>query len=80
MNLSVRKQQDAEQATQALMTIIVCTPSPDIVLVVESWRVRLVGRVWLRAEVRKAYQIFVGKPERKKPSLNIGVDGNVISN
>jgi hypothetical protein len=38
-----------------------------------------VERVLHRSEVRNAYQIFVGKFEDQKPSLNIGVGGMLIN-
>jgi len=41
--------------------------SPNIVRVVKSRRVRLVGRVARLGERRDAYRVMVGKPEGKRP-------------
>jgi hypothetical protein len=41
--------------------------SPNIVRVIKLGRMRLVGHVACMGEMRNAYNIFVGKPERKGP-------------
>jgi hypothetical protein len=40
--------------------------SPNVIRVINSRRVRRVGYVACRGEMRKAYKILVGKPEEKR--------------
>jgi hypothetical protein len=41
--------------------------SPNIIRVIESWRMRWAGQVARMGGMRNAYKILVGKPERKRP-------------
>jgi hypothetical protein len=41
--------------------------SPHIVTVIKSRRIRWSGHVALMGDMRNAYNILVGKPERKRP-------------
>jgi hypothetical protein len=42
-------------------------PSPNIIRVVKSRRVRWVGHIARMGEMRNAYKIMVGRPEGKRP-------------
>jgi hypothetical protein len=50
-------------------------PSPNIIKVMKSRRVKLAGLVARMRDMRNAYRIFVGKYERK---TQFGLDGRVI--
>jgi hypothetical protein len=50
-----------------MRSLIICTPSPNIVQVIKSRRMRLVGHVALTGERRGIYRVLVGKPEGKRP-------------
>jgi hypothetical protein len=41
--------------------------SPNIIRVIKSRRMRLVGHVAWMGAMRNAYNILVGKPDRKRP-------------
>jgi hypothetical protein len=42
-------------------------PSPNIIKMIKSSRMRLEGHVARMGERKNAYRILVGKPERKRP-------------
>jgi hypothetical protein len=52
--------------------------SPDIVGVMKSRSMRLLGRVTLKGKRRYAYRVLVGKPERKGTWGDLGVDGKIM--
>jgi hypothetical protein len=41
--------------------------SPSIIRIIKSRRMRWAGHVARMGEMRKAYRLFVGKPEGKRP-------------
>jgi hypothetical protein len=45
---------------------ILC-PSPNIIRIIKSRRIRWVGLIACMREMRNAYKILVGKPEGKRP-------------
>ena len=51
--------------------------TPNIVRVIKSRRLRWAGHVcvWVR---RGVYRVLVGKPEGKRPWIDLGVDGWII--
>jgi hypothetical protein len=49
--------------------------SPSIVRVIKARRMRWAGHVARMGEVRGAYNILVGRPERRRPLGRLGVDG-----
>jgi hypothetical protein len=52
--------------------------SPNITRVIESRRMRWAGHVARMGDIRNAYNILVGKPERKIPIGKTGVDGKML--
>jgi hypothetical protein len=52
--------------------------SPDIIRVVTSRSMRWEGHVALIGDMRNAYNIFIGKPERREYSEDLDVDGKII--
>jgi hypothetical protein len=54
-------------------------PSPSIIRVIKSRRMRLAGLVARMGEKRDAYRTLVGKPEGKSHWENQDVDGWTIS-
>ena len=52
--------------------------SPNIVRVIKSRTMRWAGHVARMGEERGVYRVLVGKPERKKPLGDLGVDGWII--
>jgi hypothetical protein len=55
----------------------VCT-SPNTIRLINSSIMRWAGHVADMEEIRNAYKILVGEPERKNHSEGIGVDGRII--
>jgi hypothetical protein len=53
-------------------------PSPNIMRVTKSRRMTCAGHVARMGDMRNAYNILVGKPERKKTLEDIGVDEKII--
>jgi hypothetical protein len=49
-----------------MRSLIIYTP-PNIVQVIKSRRMRLVGHVALTGERRGIYRVLVGKPEGRRP-------------
>jgi hypothetical protein len=52
--------------------------SPNIVRVIKSRRKRRAGHVVRMGEMRSAFIIMAGKPERRDLSEDVGVDGMII--
>jgi len=53
-------------------------PSPDIIRLVKSMRMRCVGHLARMGEMRNVYTILVRKPERKRISGDLSVYGRVL--
>ena len=53
-------------------------PSPNIVRVIKSRRMRWVGHVARMGEEKGVYRVLVGKPEGKNHWGDLGVDGWII--
>jgi hypothetical protein len=53
-------------------------PSPTIVQVIKSKRMRWTGRVTRMEERRGVYRVLVGKPEGKRQWLDPGIDWRII--
>jgi hypothetical protein len=53
-------------------------PLPNIIRMIESRRMKWAGHVARMGEMRNAFCILVGKPERKNHSDDVGVDGRII--
>ena len=53
-------------------------PSPNIVRVIKSRRMRWAGHVARMCEERGVYRVLVEKPEGKKQWGELGVDGCII--
>jgi hypothetical protein len=51
---------------------------PNIVRVTESSRMIWTGHVARVGESRDAYGVFVGKPEGKRNSEDLGIDGRIV--
>jgi hypothetical protein len=51
--------------------------SPDIIRHIKSRRMRWAGHVARMGVERNVYRVLVGKPERKRPLENKGVDGRL---
>jgi hypothetical protein len=54
------------------------SPSPSLIRVTISGRVRWAGRVSHIGEMRNEYNIFIGKLEERDHSDDIGVDGIIL--
>jgi hypothetical protein len=52
--------------------------SPNIIRVVKPKRMKWVGYVARMGEMRNAYRVLVGKPERKNHAEDLGVDGRMM--
>ena len=52
--------------------------SPDIIRVIKSRSMRLLGHVTLKGKRRAAYRVLVGKPEKKATLGDLGVDGKIM--
>jgi hypothetical protein len=52
--------------------------SPNIIRVIKSRRMRWAGHVTRMGEIRNAYVILVGNPERRDQLEDRGVDGRII--
>jgi hypothetical protein len=52
--------------------------SPNIVRVIKSRRMRWAGHVTRMGEGRGVYRVFVGRPEYKRPLVDLGVGGRII--
>jgi hypothetical protein len=52
--------------------------SPNIITVIRSRRINLEGHVARMREMINAFNILVGKPERKNHSEGLGIDGKLI--
>jgi hypothetical protein len=52
--------------------------SPTFIRTIGSRRTRLAGHVAFVGEMRNAYKILVGKTERKRPLVRLGIDGRII--
>jgi hypothetical protein len=52
--------------------------SPNIIRVIKSRRIRLAGHVAHMVHVRNACKILIGRPKRKRPGENLGIDGKII--
>jgi hypothetical protein len=52
--------------------------SPNIIRMIKSRRFRWAGHVACMGEIRNAYKISTGKPERKRPLRRVGVHGKII--
>jgi hypothetical protein len=53
-------------------------PSPNIIRVIKSRRLRWAGHVARMGEKRGAYKILMWRPEGRRPLRNPGVDGRII--
>jgi hypothetical protein len=53
-------------------------PSPNIIRVIKSRRLRRAGHVACMGERRGAYRVLVRKPERKRPFEKPSVDDRII--
>jgi hypothetical protein len=52
--------------------------SPNTFRLIKSRGMRWIGHVACMGEMRNAFNIFVVKPEGKRPLEDIGVDGKII--
>jgi hypothetical protein len=52
--------------------------TPNIISMIKSRRIRWVGHLACMGHMRNAYKILVGKPERKRHSGDLGIDGRII--
>jgi len=52
--------------------------SPNVIRVIKSKRISLVGHVAHMAETRNAYKIWVRNPEGRDQSEDLDVDGKII--
>jgi hypothetical protein len=70
------KWQDAGECC-IIRIFIICT-ALNIIIIIKSRRIRLVGDVTHMEDVRNAYKTLVGKPEGKRPLEDLGIDGSII--
>jgi len=59
---------------------MICTPHPNIILVIKSRRMRWVGHVACMGERRGVFKVLVGKPERKRPLRKPRSEDNIKTN
>jgi hypothetical protein len=52
--------------------------SPDTIRVIKSRGMRWMGHVTHMGVMRNAYKILVGKPEGKRHSEDLGIDGKIV--
>jgi hypothetical protein len=61
-----------------MRSFITCTRHQIFIRVIRSRRTRWVEHVARLGEIRNPYNIFIGKPERKRAhSENLGIDGRI---
>jgi hypothetical protein len=65
LELRGKKWQEAGEC--CIMSFVTWYPSPNIIRVIKSRRMRWVGHVAHMGEMRNAYKILVGKSEGKRP-------------
>jgi hypothetical protein len=53
-------------------------PSPNIVRVIKSRRMRWAEHVACMREGKNVYRVLVGRPKRKRPWEDSGVEGKII--